>query len=514
MQYLSWAKRLRRSRWEIRLAVGLTLAVGILLGTLITNGVRAARNDNSAKAEPLAVPSPVELSSVFRQVAQEIEGAVVNISTETIVASRRRRSPRSQEGPDPFRDFFDRFFTFPNPDEPDRFRARSLGSGVIVDQKGYILTNLHVVADADVIEVRLPDDNKEYRAEVVGQDSETDLAVIKIDAGRPVPYAKLGNSDAAQVGDWVLAIGSPFGLKSTVTAGIISYKGREGGQQFQRFLQTDAAINRGNSGGPLVNLAGEVIGINTAIMSSRGLNAGVGFALPSNTAIEVYNQIIEHGRVVRGSIGIRFRGEYSQNQALLSSFGTDHGVVVDSVLEGGPADRAGLRRGDVLTEVDGQPIETGDDLVDRVAATPPGQKIELRYIRERKQHETTVEIEERTKLFPELRAGNRAEEPEGEVSARLGLTLDEFTASMARRVGLEEEDAGLAVVEVEPGSFADEIGVLRQDLILEFNHQRVRTLEEFQVLQRKLDSGSNVVFWLKRRTPRGWISLWAAGRLP
>ena len=514
MRHMSWARRLRRSRWEIRLAVGLTLAVGILIGTLITNGVRAGRDDNSAKAKPLSVPSPVELSSVFRQVAQEIEGAVVNISTETIVTRRRRRSPRLQEGPDPFRDFFDRFFRFPNPDEPDSFRARSLGSGVIVDAKGYILTNLHVVEDAAVIEVRLPDDNKEYRAELVGQDRETDLAVIKIDAGRPVPYAKLGNSDGAQVGDWVLAIGSPFGLKSTVTAGIISYKGREGGQQFQRFIQTDAAINRGNSGGPLVNLAGEVIGINTAIMSTRGLSAGVGFALPSNTAIEVYNQIIEHGRVVRGSIGIQFRNPDSENEALLDSFGADHGVVVLSVVEGGPADRAGLKRGDVLTEVNGQPIKTGDDLVDRVAATPPGQKVKLGYLRDKKPSEATVEIEERTRLFPQLRAGGRAEEPDGGVNTRLGLTLDELTASLARRLGLEDEDVGLVVVQVEPGSFADEIGLLQRDVILEFNHQRVRSLEEFQALQGELSSGSNAVFWLKRRGPNGWTSLWVAGRLP
>ncbi|MBI4462866.1 MAG: trypsin-like peptidase domain-containing protein, partial [Acidobacteria bacterium] len=350
-------ERTLRERWGVRVALVLALAVGVLIGTLVSNGVRAARENPGALAEPLPVPSAVELSSVFSKVAKEVEPAVVNISSETIIEPRARRSrPGSPE------EFFERFFDFGVPFEfgprtPQR--QRSLGSGVLVDPNGYILTNYHVIHEADKIKVRLHGDSKEYPAEVIGFDEETDVAVVKISVERKLPVAQLGDSDGTQVGDWVLAIGSPFGLDATVTAGIISYKGREvtGGTQFQRFLQTDAAINHGNSGGPLVNLAGQVIGINTMIATDRSRmdagNVGIGFALPSNIARDVYNQIRRQGRVVRGSIGISFRRAETENEVILRSFGADAGVLVDEVQPGGPADRAGLQRGDVITAVNG-----------------------------------------------------------------------------------------------------------------------------------------------------------------
>ena len=231
MTIRDWARGLREGKWEMRLALVVTLAVGILLGTLVSKGVRAGRDNPAPGATPLTVPSAVELSSAFSQVAKAVEPAVVNINTESVITTERRRPS--------FKDFFD---PFGNPDGPDRFREESLGSGMIVNPDGYILTNYHVIQGADKIDVRLAEDNKNYRARVVGYDEETDLAVIKIDAGRKLPVVKMGNSDAAQVGDWVLAIGSPFGLRATVTAGIVSYKGRpafSARQQFQRFIQTE-----------------------------------------------------------------------------------------------------------------------------------------------------------------------------------------------------------------------------------------------------------------------------------
>ncbi|MBI2956191.1 MAG: Do family serine endopeptidase [Acidobacteria bacterium] len=511
MELRSALRWLKARRWTTQLAVVGTLAVGVLLGTLISNGVRAARDVVAPDAKPLSIPSPAELSSTFSQVAKAVEPTVVNINTESVVTrDRRRRS--TPDAPDPFQDFFERFFDF---GPPERFRSESLGSGVIVDPNGYILTNYHVVEDADKIDVRLPGEEKNYRAKVVGYDNETDLAVIKIEAGRKLPAAKMGNSDAVEVGDWVLAIGSPFGLQATVTAGIISYKGRPGMQQFQRFIQTDAAINRGNSGGPLVNLAGEVIGINTAIMSSQGVYAGVGFALPSNIAVEVYNQLIQHGRMVRGSIGIYFDSTVARNPAVLRSFGAEHGVVVDRVVEGGPAARAGLRHGDVIYRVDDTPILNGEDLVNKVASTPVGQSVKIYYIREKEKRETKVSIEDRATLFSAEIAGSPRPDAQGEeASQQLGLTLEELNASTARRAGLSEDEAGLLVRDVEPGSFADEIGLQRNDVILEFNQQAVRTLREFRARQRELEPGSDVVFYIKRPTPNGWVGTYRGGTLP
>jgi serine protease Do len=492
----------------MRLGVMAALAIGVLLGTLITSGVGATRQNGSSAAPTLAVQSPTQLSSTFREVANEVEPAVVNISTEAVIRGPRAR--RVPNVPDPFQDFFDRFFD--SPGEPRT--ERSLGSGVIVDAAGYILTNNHVVEGADRITVQLSGDSEQFAATLVGTDTETDLAVIKIESERPLPAADLGDSDSGQVGDWVLAIGSPFGLDATVTAGIISYKGRPGSQQFQRFIQTDAAINRGNSGGPLVNLAGQVIGINTAIVSSQGVYAGVGFALPSNTAVQVYNQIVQHGRVVRGSVGITFRSADSENVAILRTLGADYGVVVSEVVPGGPADKAGLNRGDVITHVDGTEIHEGDRLVDIIANTSIGKEIPIHYIRDKEPGQTMVRVEERTKIFPQLGGGVTGEEPGDEAEARLGLSLEELTPAMVRSMRLDPDDSGLIVRSVEPGSFAADIGVQRGDVILEFNNQRVASLTQFLALQRELEAGGDAVFWLKRRTLSGWTGLYLGGTLP
>ena len=383
------------------IAILLTLAIGIMIGTLISRGVRAAQGqEQGADVQALNLPSPVELSTVFSRISSDVSPAVVNINTESTVQSRRPR--RDPQGEDPFGQFFDRFFDFGpfGQQQQPEFRQRSLGSGVIVDAEGYILTNAHVVSRADKINIKLLNDEELYEARIIGTDEETDLAVIKIDPDRPLPFAKIGNSDGTGVGDWVLAIGSPFGLEETVTAGIISAKGRDlgrGSSSFQRFIQTDAAINPGNSGGPLVNMHGEVIGINTAIATGTGSYAGVGFALPSNVAVDVYNQLVQSGRVTRGSLGIMFQPDPSP--VLLRTFGAESGVVITGIQPGGPAEAAGLRQGDVIISVDGQVVEDGDGLIAIVAGTPVDRPVVVRYIRDREEQETTVVIGDRTEVF-------------------------------------------------------------------------------------------------------------------
>src|SRR5574337_1038472 len=393
-ELLTWA---RSRKILATLLVATTLGIGILIGTVISGRVGATKGQGALGhgATPLAIPDPVQMGSSFATIVNKVEPAVVNINTTQVI--ERKRGPRRPRGQmDPFQDFFDRFFDFP---DQGPAAERSLGSGVIVDKKGYILTNNHVIEQATKIQVQLAGDPKKYTAKVVGSDEETDLAVIKIEASRDLPTATLGNSDGVQVGDWVLAIGSPFGLQATVTAGIVSAKDRSnipGVRQFQRFLQTDAAINPGNSGGPLVDMAGQVIGINTAIITgSRGYE-GVGFALPSNTAITVYRQLIQSGKVIRGSIGIRFNEEDSSNQVVLKELGAPYGMIVELVEPGSPAEKAGLKAGDVVTAVNGNPVHKGSDLVNPIAQTPIGNKVRLTIVRDRKEQEMTLTVKNHT----------------------------------------------------------------------------------------------------------------------
>jgi serine protease Do len=513
-EIVNWA---RRRKLVVTLLVSATLGVGILIGTLVSGPVGAALQQGTMRetAATLAVPNPVQLSSTFAAISQKVESAVVNIST-TAVRPQPQRSPRRQT-PSPFEEFpFERFFGNPE-DGPSA--ERSLGSGAIVDRQGYILTNNHVVDQATKIEVRLMNDPRPYTARVVGVDFETDLAVIKIDAGRALPTIPLGNSDAVQVGDWVLAFGSPFGLEATVTAGIISAKDRAsvaGAQQFQRFLQTDAAINPGNSGGPLVNMAGEVIGINTAIMTSRLSRGfeGVGFALPSNTAIHVYNQIIKHGRVTRGSIGISFNEQNSRNPVALQELGAPHGMIIEAVEEGSPAAKAGLREGDVVTHVNGQPVRIGPDLVDPITRTPVGNKVKLSIVRDGKKREIEVAVADRSELFPETAGRADARREEEPVATEFGLRVGELAPALAQQFGLDSSQ-GVLVTGVDPASFAESLGLGRGDLILEVNRVPVNSAADFRRELSKLKPGSNVILKVLRRDLRGRVlTVFPAGVVP
>src|SRR5579871_228135 len=324
-----------------------TLAIGIVIGTLVNTGVHAARTQAVAPdATPLTIPSAVQLENDFTKLAKKLQPSVVYITadfTPKEVANPHRRSqPKDDDEDDNGSDLFHKFFQngpLGGGETPPHFRQEQSGTGFIVDRNGYIITNNHVVSKVDRIKVKLhTDDTTEYRARIVGTDPETDLAVIKIDPRTSLTPVMIGNSDSVQVGDWAVAIGSPFGLEASVTAGIVSALGRDIGSQLQRFIQTDAAINPGNSGGPLLNIRGEVIGVNTMIATQSGGYQGIGFALPINLVARVYNDIIRTGRVVRGSIGIEW--DKGNKPDLLKALGTNGGVLVNRVQKGGPAEKA------------------------------------------------------------------------------------------------------------------------------------------------------------------------------
>ena len=514
--------RLRAHRLASLFMIMATLAVGILIGTVISSSVRG-QESKKIDATPLTIPSPQQLSNQFSQIASKLEPSVVNINTESTIKSPHRRRGQQPADPDesPFDDFFDRFFGGQGGgDQGGDIHQRSLGSGVIVDSKGYIVTNRHVVEKADRIRVRLQDDPPSvlHDAKVIGMDQETDLAVIKIETTSPLPVAKLGNSDSMQVGDWVLAIGSPFGLQATVTAGIVSAKGRNivPGRQFQTFIQTDAAINPGNSGGPLVNMAGEVIGINTAILTDTNAYAGVGFALPSTTIRDVYNAIVfnPNHRVARGSIGIMFNAQ--DNPAIARVYGVKGGVTVSNVVAGSPADQAGLRVGDTITTVDGKDVKNGDELVADIASRKPGSKLDLGYVRNNGKQQANVTVADRAKLFAaKLGDDDESEDDSAPKEAKLGVTVQNVSADIADRLEIPA-NKGVIVQDVKPSSFADDIGVARGDVILEFNRQTMDTVEEFNKVQASLKSGQDVVFLVRQRGGgrQGNGTIFLGGTLP
>jgi serine protease Do len=543
--------RLRTEKLLSFTLIVLTLAVGIVIGTVISTGVRAAKASSSAAAPdatPLVIPNPVELSSTFSQIAKQVEPSVVNVSTTYLpkpTAQSRNPHRRFQQQPDQggqgdqgdqggnggnggnggMDDFLYRFFggnPFGNgsPDLGQR-RGEALGSGVVVDKAGYILTNNHVVDKADSIKVKFSGDVQEYEAKVIGVDLPTDLAVIKVVGKSSLVPAKIGNSDAVQVGDWAMAIGSPFGFQATVTAGIISAKERDVDptMQFQHFLQTDAAINPGNSGGPLLNMRGEVIGINTAIASRSGQYEGIGFALPINTAAMVYNQIIKNGKVTRGGIGVTFtQSDTEQGRALLKASHVNNGVFIQTVSPGGPADQAGIKDGDIITAINGKPIQNGNELLNVVTATPVGNTVDITVYRDGKQMPFKVKVADLAQVFPD-RFGNGqdtgAQKPEG-ATVSFGMSIQNLTDRQHDTLGIKEK-GGVQVVDVEPNSFADDIGIGRGDVILSINHQPVSSTEDVKKIQTTLKPGDAVAFRILRRAGQNsttWQSQFVAGTLP
>src|SRR6266542_6333054 len=521
--------RIKAHRWAYTLSILATLSVGILIGTVISYGVKG-KEGQKADATPLSLPSPQQMSNAFSQIAKQLEPSVVNINTESTIKNVRKRRGQNPDDDDSgggggMDDFFNHFFGGPGggqagPGGPGEgaIRERSLGSGVIVDSKGLILTNRHVVEKADRIRVRFQDDppGVQHDAKVIGTDQETDLAVIKVDYDHALPVAQLGNSESMQVGDWVLAVGSPFGLQATVTAGIVSAKGRNivPNRQFQSFIQTDAAINPGNSGGPLVNMEGEVIGINTAILTDTNAYAGVGFALPSNTVAQVYNQLTgpEH-RVQRGSIGIEFNAQ--ENPAIARVYGAQSGITISSVVAGSPAEKAGLKVGDTIITVDGKQMKNGDELVSDIASRKPGTKVALGYFRGGKKEEASVTVADRSKLFAS-RLGEEEENGEDLTpkQSKFGVTVRSLTPEMADRLNVPS-GKGVIVQDVKPGACGDDGGLTRGDVVLEINRQPVNSQDDFDRIQAGLKSGQDVVFLVRQRgTGRNDGTIFLAGTLP
>ena len=496
-----------------------TLTIGIVIGTVINTGVKADRPNSAAApdATPLSIPQAVPISNEFTKLTKRVEPSVVYIESDYIPkpGKRTRRNddsedednggdgaaPKSQDPSDMFR----RFFGSP---EPRSFRTEGSGTGFVVDKNGYILTNHHVVDKADRIKVKLPgDDGAEYRARVVGFDEETDLAVLKIDTKQPLVPVQIGNSDAVQVGDWVIAIGSPFGLQATVTAGIVSAertpRDLPGARSFQDFLQTDAAINPGNSGGPLLNTRGEVIGVNTMIATRSGSYEGIGFALPSNIAVKVYNDIIRQGRVVRGSIGIKWTRNGSQADTL-QAFGLNHGVLVEKVSPNGPAGKAGMKDDDVIVAMNDRPVKDGEDLVTRVADLPIGSPAVFTVDRDGKRLDLKIVVAERSVVWqgePEIGASNvkpeTAPTSKAVAPAKFGITIMRLTQKERQDLQIDSKD-GVKVVSVDPGSFADDIGMLAGDAILAINRQPVSSPDDVMKVQSTLKPGQAVAIRIAR----------------
>ncbi|HTT61612.1 MAG TPA: Do family serine endopeptidase [Bryobacteraceae bacterium] len=489
-----------------------TLALLLLCAGLLTINLfsRPGISAHAASQTPaaLTVPSPVQLSNSFTKLAKESEPSVVQI----ISTMKEQRVPMQFfrgnpfGGEDPFGD--------QNPFEgpPQGRRAQGLGSGFVVDRAGYILTNNHVVEHATRIQVKLPGDKTEYTAKLVGADPELDLAVLKIDAGKALPALHMGNSDAIETGDWAVAIGSPFGLDQTMTAGIISAKGRdlgEPGHQLQRFLQTDAAINRGNSGGPLLNINGEVIGINTMIVSGSGNFEGIGFALPINLAVNSYNQIVKSGKVSRGAIGIQFARE--ENASLLKAYGASSGVFVQQVTPGGPASKAGIQAADVIVGINGQSVKDGDQLVGAISAAQPGSSVTLKVLRDGKTMEMPVKIGDRAEIVAD-NAGGSAMPGEGESThARLGVSVQNLDQSDREQVGLSS--GGVVIASVEPGSFAEDIGLQKGDVIASINRHPVASATDVRNIMQSAKPGEAMAFKVLRNANGKWNPLFLAGTL-
>ncbi|RMF42434.1 MAG: DegQ family serine endoprotease [Deltaproteobacteria bacterium] len=464
---------------------GLLLLLSLALALPATVGSALAQKD--------AIESLKQTGQAFRAVARKVSPAVVFIKVEK---ESEVAMPEFPFGDELFRRFFG---APPAPEHQPKTRkrkARGQGSGFIISPDGLIMTNNHVVGDADKVTVRLLD-GREFTADTIGTDPATDIALIKIDE-TDLPFLKLGNSDSLEVGDWVLAVGNPFGLSHTLTAGIVSAKGRSGIglNDYENFIQTDAAINPGNSGGPLVNLDGQVVGINTAIFSRSGGYMGIGFAIPINMAKKIRDQLVKHGKVIRGRLGV-----YIQDLTpdLAESFGIDKrkGILIAQVIEDSPAEKAGLMRGDVILRIDGDPVGKVADFRNRIALTAPGTRVTLLVLRDGKKKKIKVTIEA-------MEGGEVAKAGTSSISS-YGLSLQPLTPELADRLGYEGEK-GVLVAGVEPGSPAEEAGIERGDLILEVNRVNVTTPAEVREALKK-SRGAKAVMLVRHGETTRYLAL-------
>jgi serine protease Do len=436
-----------------------------------------------------------QFSTLFESAAQKVSPSVVPIFAEQVVTASNPFAGHGELFDQLFgEDLFRRFFDRPDQGSQSKRTVRSLGSGVIVSEDGYILTNNHVVSGAEKLTV-ITDAGKKFTAKVIGTDPQSDVAVIKID-GEHLPKAKLGGSDNVRIGQWVIAVGNPFQLLHSVTAGIISAKGRSsiGLADYEDFIQTDAAINPGNSGGALADLDGNVIGINTAISSPSGASAGVGFAIPIAMAQKVMNSLIDNGKVSRGYLAL-FPQDIDENMAKAMHLKDTEGALVGDIVEGGPADEAGVKRGDVITEFNGKKIKDSTDLRNRVAETAPNSSIKMTLLRNGNKEHVKVKLAERPVSQTEVSAGQRSAEP-GKYE-KMGLEIQDLTPSLAKQLGYENS-SGVLVTTVVPGTYAEEAGLRRGDLIREVDHKKITSVGEFDKALSKTEGDNTALLLIQR----------------
>ncbi len=481
----SMNKRRLRITAAACLSAGL-IFFGLFAGSALTSTEKPAEPEIPAPA----MNAPGLKSASLAPLAEALKPSVVNIRV-TKVQKAMHGIPGIPEG-SPFEDFFGRFFGPGGPQPPER-RVQAAGSGVIISGDGYILTNNHVVEGAREVMVTL-DDERELEAEIVGLDPKTDLAVLKVEGGDDLPGTPMGDSDGLEVGDYVMAIGNPFGLGHTVTAGIVSAKGRVlGAGPYDDFIQTDASINPGNSGGPLINMQGEVVGINTAIVAH---GQGIGFAIPVNTARELIPQLVEHGEVTRGYIGVHIQ---PVTRELAEAMGLDDlkGALVADVLSGGPAGEAGVQRGDVIVSFDEKAVEKSHELPAIVAAAPVGKKAPMTVLRDGKEKKLTVKVAE---LEPETTVEDT---PDREGDTRWGLGLQDLTPRIARQLGVEAGQGAL-VTEVEPGSPAQQASLRRGDVILEVDSKPVASAGE---VKKAVAGKDSVLLLVQRKDVKQFVAM-------
>ena len=540
---MSIIKKLLSGRGAVLASLLFTLALGITIGSIVSDGVDGAEKPAIAQelvmqgtGAPVALKEQISLQQGFSSIAKAVEPAVVHVYTQSIVKTSGRAGSNNEQFKDFFGDdFFERFFGGPQGQSPapSEQKRAGLGSGVIVDSKGYVLTNYHVVAIgnsggnpsvAEKIEVQTKV-GKTYTAKVVGVDQETDLAVLKIEADEALPFLKIGDSTKMNVGDWVLAIGSPFGFDQTLTAGIISATKRViPTNTFGDYIQTDAAINPGNSGGPLVNTKGEVIGINTFISTTSGSFAGIGFAIPSETFVSSYNQLVTNGSIRRGWLGISMNST-DMTPEMAEFFGVSgddpagikdgNGVIVTQLIDetgeaadSGPAAKAGIKEGDVIVKFGNKDITELWDLRSSAANTPPGKEVPVVLVRKGEVIKTTVTLAERT-LEQQTRQANQGlsfEEKEDEAPPKeIGLEFQTLNSRDAKQLGLEGT-SGVVIISVTPGSLADDAGLAKTMVITQVNGENVTDAQTFKKLVDKTASGDGIIMKLRIGNPNGGLA--------